>query len=122
NRAKLNAVRLGLALGTQAGTETVNAQTAQRFIDGQIVVIPGVWSPNGQFNTGADETTCRASNDTTKFDEAMTNWLGPQKSWLISKERYIILNIANEWGDDDTLWRDKFKAAVQSLRTAGVKA
>jgi mannan endo-1,4-beta-mannosidase len=48
-------------------------------------------------------------------------WLGPDKAWVVSLERYVILNISNEWGPNSTVWRDTYQSAVARLRAAGVK-
>jgi mannan endo-1,4-beta-mannosidase len=47
------------------------------------------------------------------------------KEVLIRYEKYLLLNIANEWGDHTTsseYWRDTYMQAVDSLRKAGYKA
>jgi len=45
----------------------------------------------------------------------------PEKAWLHSLERYVIVNITNEWGPNSTVWRDAYKAAIARMRQAGVK-
>jgi mannan endo-1,4-beta-mannosidase len=54
-------------------------------------------------------------------DAAVDLWVGPDKAWLQSLEKYVILNITNEWGPNSTVWRDAYKSAVVRLRQAGVK-
>ena len=119
NRAHLNAARLNFPAGTGPGTEAANAATVQRFIDAGVVPIAAVWSPDGSW-IDSRITTC--NSDPSVLTAAVDNWVGPQKTWLISKERYLILNIANEWGEADTAWRDAYINAVTRLRNAGIKA
>jgi mannan endo-1,4-beta-mannosidase len=119
NNARLNTARLNLTQGTGAGTETFNADTAQRFIDGGIVPIPVVISLDGSW-TDPSITTCK--NDPALITAAVDNWVGPQRDWLVAKERYIMLDIANEWGDPNTAWRDTYITAITRLRNAGIKA
>jgi len=52
---------------------------------------------------------------------AVDFWLGPDKTWLQTLERYVMLNITNEWGPNSTVWRDAYKTAVARLRQAGVR-
>jgi hypothetical protein len=48
-------------------------------------------------------------------------WVDPLNvSWLQQYEQQVILNIANEWGPNSTVWRDAYITAVQRLRTAGI--
>lgn len=70
------------------------------------------------------------SNDPAKVDEAVDFWIG--EDWVRTRERYVIVNITNEWcasnaADDggrvgsDELWRDAYLRAISRLRGAGVK-
>ena len=36
-------------------------------------------------------------------------------------EKYLIVNVANEWGPTNSLYRDGYKKAITALRTAGIK-
>jgi mannan endo-1,4-beta-mannosidase len=63
--------------------------------------------------------TC--GEDPAQLNAAVDMWLGPDKAWLQSLERYVIVNITNEWGPNSTVWRDAYKAAVVRMRQAGVK-
>ncbi|MGO4547049.1 cellulase family glycosylhydrolase [Paenibacillus sp. 2TAB23] len=45
------------------------------------------------------------------------------KSILTSNEKYVLVNIANEWGDhslSDIAWRDAYKTAISTIRNAGI--
>ena len=64
-------------------------------------------------------------NGTCETDPALVSaavdlWLGPDKAWLQKYERSVMLNITNEWGADNTQWRDTYISAVTRLRQGGV--
>jgi mannan endo-1,4-beta-mannosidase len=46
------------------------------------------------------------------------------KEVLLKYEKYLLINIANEWGNHnvtDAYWRDSYKKAIDTLRKAGYK-
>ncbi len=70
------------------------------------------------------------SNDPAKVMEAADFWIG--ESWVRDLERYVIVNITNEWcasnaADEDgrlgsdEIWRDAYLAAVARMRAAGIR-
>jgi mannan endo-1,4-beta-mannosidase len=64
------------------------------------------------------------SNNTTTLN-AMASYYASSsiKSILINNAKYVIVNIANEWGDSslsDTAWRDAYKTAITTIRNAGI--
>ena len=127
NRAHLNAARLNFPAGTLPGTEGFNAATVQRFVNAGIVPIIAGFSASGEWpdppdgeEAHAKVTTC--SENPAALNAVVDNWVGPQRAWLISQERYVILDIANEWGGVDTAWRDQYIDAVTRIRNAGIKA
>ena len=69
-------------------------------------------------------------NDPAVLDEAVDFWIG-EKEWLNDLERYVILNITNEWGKQNSDengygpssyedWAEEYKKAVTKLRSAGI--
>lgn len=36
-------------------------------------------------------------------------------------EKYLIVNVANEWGPTTSVWRDSYKKAITAMRAAGIK-
>jgi mannan endo-1,4-beta-mannosidase len=45
------------------------------------------------------------------------------KTILNNNEKYVLVNIANEWGGNDladTAWRDAYKTAISTIRNAGI--
>jgi mannan endo-1,4-beta-mannosidase len=78
----------------------------QEMITNHIVPMPGNW-----------EGTCDESTST--LNTIVQEWVNQASSYT-ALDKYMILNIANEWGpSDSTTWRDAYISAVQRLRTAG---
>lgn len=62
-----------------------------------------------------------ATNDIPLQQIVDNVWLAPANVQMLKDfEDRIILNIANEWGPNSTVWRDAYKTAVAKLRKAGV--
>jgi mannan endo-1,4-beta-mannosidase len=65
---------------------------------------------------GAD-TSC--SSDPAVVAAAVANWVATASSWT-TLNKYMLLNIANEWGPtNSTVWRDSNISAVTAMRKAG---
>jgi mannan endo-1,4-beta-mannosidase len=78
----------------------------QQNIAEHIVAIPGNW-----------DGTCK--EDTSVMDEMVNTWVTQYAQWH-TIERYLIINIANEWGpSNSTVWRDAYTSAIGKLRAAG---
>ena len=59
--------------------------------------------------------------DATSLSAVVDNWLQPANvAWLKQYERYVILNIANEWGPNSTVWRNTYIAQIARIRAAGI--
>ncbi len=93
--------------GEWGSTMTRNVQVMQQdMINNHIVPMPGNW-----------EGTCDES--TATLTTIVDRWVA-QVSTYKALDKYMILNIANEWGpSDSTVWRDSYVTAIQRLRTAG---
>jgi hypothetical protein len=66
---------------------------------------------------GQATTTC--SNDPSTLSAMVDGWVA-NASTFKPFERYLIVNIANEWGpSNSTVWRDSYITAVSRLRQAG---
>jgi hypothetical protein len=48
----------------------------------------------------------------------VNRWIRDAKKYM-AIERYMILNIANEWGSDPVRWRDAYVSAIPRIRNAG---
>lgn len=61
--------------------------------------------------------TC--SPDPAKLTAMVSTWVAQERAWS-KLSKYLIVNIANEWGPaNSTVWRDSYISAVASLRRAG---
>jgi len=75
-------------------------------VGSKVVVMPGNW-----------EGTC--SSNTDVLTKIVDKWVDQAETWK-KLEKYMILNIANEWGPaDNVVWRDSYIAAVKRIRAAG---
>jgi mannan endo-1,4-beta-mannosidase len=73
------------------------------------VIIPGNW-----------EGTCK--DDPALLAKIVDTWIEQAPMWQ-SLEKYMILNIANEWGPGNgEVWRDAYIEAIGRLRAAGYHA
>lgn len=64
------------------------------------------------------------SNSTSSLNSMASYYASSSiKSILTNNAKYVIVNIANEWGDSslsDTAWRDAYKTAITTIRNAGI--
>ncbi|MBN1654088.1 MAG: cellulase family glycosylhydrolase [Deltaproteobacteria bacterium] len=108
-----NTVRLSTPLFLST---SVNSGLIQDIIDDKMVPMPAVWYTSDSWEE-EDNVTCKSSHDT--FNQAMDLWIA-YASVFKPFERYLLVNIANEWGpEDSTDWRDTYIDAVGRLRDAG---
>lgn len=92
------------------------AQLMQSTIDKGIVPMPGVWYTTSTWDE-ADNVICK--EDVASLRAAVDLWVA-QAATFKPFERYILVNIASEWGPGDSLvWRDAYIQAVADLRAAG---
>ena len=109
-KTKANAVRI--VMGTGFGGSITAAQRkdiVERYIAKGIVPI-------------VEDHMGTSSDDPASLAAIVDRWLEPGNvAWLKQYERQVILNIANEWGPDSTVWRDSYITAIARLRSAGVK-
>jgi hypothetical protein len=84
-----------------------NLGLMQKSIGNKIVPMAGNW-------TG----TC--DQDTSTLSTIVSNWVATASTWK-NVEKYLLINIANEWGpSSSTVWRDAYISAVSQLRAAGI--
>jgi mannan endo-1,4-beta-mannosidase len=86
---------------------TDNVALIQQSVDAHMVPMPGSWSG-----------TCDES--TATLETIVDTWVAQAAAWK-TMERYMILNIANEWGPSGPAWRDAYIAAIARLRAAGYR-
>jgi mannan endo-1,4-beta-mannosidase len=103
NPTRANAVRWDIAFTQPTST---NLALMQKSINAGQVPIPGNWGG-----------TCNES--TATLTSIVDTWVAQAAAWK-TMDRYMLLNIANEWGPaNSTAWRDAYVTAVQRLRAAG---
>jgi mannan endo-1,4-beta-mannosidase len=73
--------------------------------NGLAVQVPGFW-----------DGTCKS--DSGSFETMVSRWVRDAKKYQ-TIERYMVLNIANEWGSDHAAWRDAYVSAIPRIRNAG---
>jgi mannan endo-1,4-beta-mannosidase len=108
NNMKANAVRWNLY--DPANTLSAQVAAANAWIARKIVPIPGNWGG-----------TC--NNFPATLTSIVDVWVAQAASWTTADlQRYAIINIANEWGPDDSVaWRDAYITAISRMRNAGYK-
>jgi hypothetical protein len=58
-------------------------------------------------------------NGTASLNTIVQTWVSQAAQWT-TLDRYLMVNIANEWGPkDSTVWRDSYINAIAQLRQAG---
>jgi hypothetical protein len=72
------------------------------------------------------DVTCGTGYDDDKDDKNLKKcvdyWCSPNLVSLCREyEKYLIVNVANEWGPANSGWRDGYKKAITAMRTAGIK-
>ena len=87
-----------------------NAVQMNQIIARKNVPMPGNW-------------TAKDSGDPAKLNSAVQTWVDQAATWK-KFDRYMILNIANEWGpkwttENPSAWKDAYINAITKLRAAG---
>jgi mannan endo-1,4-beta-mannosidase len=72
------------------------------------------------------DVTCGNGYDDDKdgknLKKCVDYWCSPNLVSLCKEyEKYLIVNVANEWGPTNSGWRDGYKKAITAMRTAGIK-
>lgn len=92
-----------------SGNAATDAQLAAKSVANKMVPIVGDW-----------DGTCDESPAT--LSAIVDKWVAQASTWK-ARERDTLINIANEWGpDDSTVWRDAYVSAVQRMRAAGINS
>jgi len=86
-----------------------NLALMQRSIDNKLVPMAGNW-----------DGTCDKSS--ASLSKIVSTWVANASQWN-TLEKYLLVNIANEWGPENSVeWRDQYIAAIAALRNAGINA
>ncbi|QEY17029.1 MULTISPECIES: cellulase family glycosylhydrolase [unclassified Cellvibrio] len=118
-----NVVRLQL----RADTTAAQLRSAlDEIVRNRMLAMPMYWE-NGsrgtyQITGGSDANAI--DNGVVGGDDAVSKWT---ETWgaVIKDPKYqpyLLINIANEWGQDKTVWRDTYAKAVKTLRDNGITA
>lgn len=72
------------------------------------------------------DVTCGSTYDTPGAEKNLKKvvdyWCSSNLVKLSKEyEKYLIVNVANEWGPGTVGWRDGYKKAITAMRTAGIK-
>ncbi len=103
-RSGANTVRWDIDFTRDASANVNEIQT--QGIQNSNVPIVGNWT-----------ATCK--QDTNSLNSAVSTWVSQASQWT-TLDRYLIVNVANEWGpNDSTVWRDSYISAIAQLRQAG---
>jgi len=104
-------------------TNTAETQAVMNFLKtNKIVAIPTC------FATSAGGTTNTSSTSPT-LEDCVSQWTSSYSTFA-PYEKYMLVNIANEWGDangtecavSQTVWENAYVTAVQNMRKAGITA
>jgi mannan endo-1,4-beta-mannosidase len=113
-----NVNRMGTPLWSSITEATLN-HLMDLMISDHIVPLPGVWYTDGSYGDTGNVTCKDAAGAGSAFETAVEQWIA-RAALFKPYERYMLLNIANEWGPSDSAaWRDAYIDAVGRLRTAG---
>ncbi|MCM2678692.1 cellulase family glycosylhydrolase [Echinimonas agarilytica] len=115
-----NVVRLQLRDDTTA--EQLRA-ALDEIIEHGMIAMPMFWEDEAntyQITGGSDPKAIYDGNVSDK--DAVSKWL---EIWgdVVRDDAYkpyLMINVANEWGQNQTVWRDTYITAVQKLREGGI--
>jgi mannan endo-1,4-beta-mannosidase len=109
--SKANTVRTFIDF-TQSPSNNVNLIQTQNINNSEVPVVTYA-------GTGSGETGTSCSTDPSVLQAAVQAWTSQASSWT-ALNKYLIVNIANEWGaSDSTDWENGYISAIASLRQAG---
>jgi mannan endo-1,4-beta-mannosidase len=110
--AKFNVNRIFMPLWSAISESTITG-IMDLMVAQSVVPMPTVAFLDSGYTTS---TTCSESQ--ANLNTAVSQWVS-RSDLFKPYERWMLLNIANEWGPGTSSWRDSYIAAVASLRAAG---
>jgi mannan endo-1,4-beta-mannosidase len=94
------------------GTPEMLEKVLQQCVDLKLIAIPELHEATG-------------SNSMQKLKEMAEYWASEEIKTILNKyQKYVLINIANEWSASsifDDSWRNAYKSAVAIMRNAGIK-
>jgi mannan endo-1,4-beta-mannosidase len=116
--AHANVNRIGTPLWSSISDGTLR-NLMDKMISQRVVPMPGVWYVDGSYSDESNVTCKEDSGPGSAFEKAVGQWVA-RAALFKPYEKYLLLNIANEWGPSDSAaWRDAYIDAVGRLRDAG---
>ncbi len=107
-KTQANAVRVVFGPGFGAASPAQREAVVGQYISEGIVPI-------------VEDHGATSQMDLNSLNTVVDRWLDPANvQWLKQDERYIILDIANEWGPVDYTWAQGYESAIARLRAAGI--
>ena len=106
-----NAVRFALYLTSVGAANNVSVLQTQHIANHEVVIPSMFYFP--------DNTVASGNQSTTELAAGVAWWVS-NASAFTALNKYMIVNIANEWGPaNSTVWRDSYISAIAKLRAAG---
>jgi hypothetical protein len=111
SNAHANAVRMFMYKLSYGATAYADVIKTQHIAYNEVPILSMPQFPDGTTTSGDQSTDELASG---------VAWWVANASTFTPLNKYLIVNIANEWGPkDSTVWRDAYISAVASMRAAG---
>jgi len=111
SHSKANAVRMFMyELSNGAATYT-NVLQNQHIAYDEVPIVSMPAFPDNTLSSG--------NQSTTELSAGVAWWVANAKTFA-ALSKYLIVNIANEWGpSNSTVWRDSYISAIAQMRAAG---
>ena len=107
-KTQANAVRVNFIPALGFSSPSQREQVVQQLISEGIVPI-------------VEDHAASLASTLAPLNAVVSRWLDPANvAWLKQDEKYVILDIANEWGPADYTWAEGYESAIASLRAAGI--
>ncbi len=114
SRSKANAVRIFMYQLSLGAAKYANVIQNQHIDYQEVPILSMPMFP--------DNTVSSGNQSTSELSAGVAWWVANAQTFA-PLSKYLIINIANEWGpSNSTVWRDSYISAVQQLRAAGYTA
>ena len=111
SHSKANAVRMFMYELSYGASVYTNVLQTQHIDYNEVPIVSLPMFP--------DNTLTSGSQSTSELSAAVAWWVANAKTFA-TLSKYLIVNIANEWGpSNSTVWRDSYISAIAKMRAAG---
>jgi mannan endo-1,4-beta-mannosidase len=111
SHSKANAVRMFMYELSYGAAIYTNVLQTQHIAYDEVPIVSMAMFP--------DNTLTSGSQSTSELSAAVGWWVANAKTFA-PLSKYLIVNIANEWGpSNSTVWRDSYISAIGQMRAAG---